>query len=161
MITILNDIDVTELLDFYNQIEQTILWTEYGHKGRQTSLQFKEGEDPWISGLGKRESDELAYFNLNPFYKNTPFEKIINEYGLLRTRLMWMYPYACYSMHQDYTPRLHIPLVTNLDCYFIFKPATIVHLEIGKIYRAETRIPHTFINCSDSPRLHLIGILKK
>jgi hypothetical protein len=162
MIAILKKIDVTKLLDYYKNIEELIQWTEYGHKGKQAGLQYKENEDCWNSAVGKHVDNDLKYNNLNPFFKDTEFEKIINEFELTRSRFMWIYPYSCYSMHSDQTPRLHIPLITNPDCYIIFKPSSkILHLEVGNIYKTETRIPHTAINCSEFPRLHFVGVLEK
>jgi len=160
-VEILRGININTLLDCYSKMESNIAWTEYGHKGKQTGLQYKVGEDPWTSAVGRSNGGELEYTNLNLFFKDTPFEELINQYKLKRTRLMWVNPYACYSMHQDQTPRLHIPLITNSNCYFVFKHAKPVNLAIGNIYRVETRVPHTFINCSEFPRLHFVGVLEK
>ena len=160
MIKILRDIDISALLNFYQTVENLIQWTEYGHKGKQTGLQYKEGEDYWTSAVGKHTDDDLKYNNINPFFKNSEFENIINEYNLTRSRFMWLYPYACYTLHRDQTPRLHIPLITNTECFLLFKPGgKLIHLDIGKIYKAETRITHTAINCSEFPRLHFVGVL--
>ena len=160
IVKLLQEINVNVLLDCYNKIESNITWTDYGHKGRQTGLQYRTGDDQWTSAVGKHIDDDFIYNNLNVFFKDTEFEKIINEYNLTRSRLMWVNPYACYSMHQDQTPRLHIPLITNSECYFVFKHTKPINLPIGNIYRVETRVPHTFINCSDSPRLHFVGVLE-
>jgi len=157
----LRDIDINALLDFYNTIEDSIIWSVSGHKGKQTGLQYKINEDQWTSAVGKHNGDDLQYNNLNTAFKNTEFENIINEYKLTRSRLMWVNPYSCYSMHQDQTPRLHIPLITNPDCYFVFKHTKPVNLKIGTVYKVETRTQHTFINCSEFPRLHFVGVLEK
>ena len=161
IVKILRGININTLLDCYSKIESDIVWTEYGHKGKQTGLQYKAGDEQWSSSVGKTVDNELIYNNLNLAFKDTEFEKIINEYNIVRTRLMWVNPYACYSMHQDQTPRLHIPLITNSNCYFVVKHARPVNLAIGNIYRVETRVPHTFINCSEFPRLHFVGVLEK
>ena len=162
MIKILRDVDISSLLTYYKKIEDIIQWTDYGHKGKQAGLQYKEKEDVWASAVGKHSNNELSYNNLNPFFKDTEFETIINEYNLTRSRFMWVGPMSCYSIHQDQTPRLHIPLITNTECFLLFKLGPkLIHLDTGKIYKAETRIPHTIINCSEFPRLHFVGILEK
>ena len=143
----------------YLEIEKEIVWTDYGAKGRQAGLQFKALEDPWASAVGVSKGAELTYTNLNPFFKNTVFEEIINKYNLLRTRLMWIGPMSCYSMHRDTTPRIHLPLITNPNCYFVFKKGIIEHLMVGKVYRTNTIEEHTFINCSNQSRLHLVGVI--
>ena len=159
MIKLLSQINITPILDKYSQIEKDIQWTDYGHKGKQAGLQYKLDEDPWSSAVGKSQGRETAYTNLNPLFKDTIFEEIINKYKLLRTRLMWVGPYACYSMHKDQTPRIHIPLITNPECYFVFKNGTIQHMPVGLVYWADTTQYHTFMNCSSISRLHLIGVV--
>jgi hypothetical protein len=161
MIKLLSHISLQPLLDEYRRVEKDIQWTNYGHKGRQVGLQFKDGEDPWTSAVGKSQGDEFAYTNLNPFFKDTIFEELISKYKLLRTRLMWVGPYACYSMHKDQTPRIHVPLITNTECYFVFKHGLISHLSAGNSYWVDTTRFHTFMNCSDQHRLHLIGVVEK
>jgi hypothetical protein len=160
MIKTLTSIDINPLLAEYSRLEKDIQWTDYGYKGRQTGLQYRADEDPWTSAVGKNKGNELDHVNLNPFFANTAFEDIINEYKLIRTRLMWVGPYACYSMHKDTTPRIHIPLITNPECYFVFKHGTILHLSLGNVYWVDTTRIHTFMNCSDQHRLHLIGVVR-
>jgi hypothetical protein len=158
MIKILRPITIFKLLLNYYQIEKSIIWTDYGQK-RQAGLQFKVDEDPWSSGVGTSTGNEVLYNNLNPFFKNTIFENIITEFKLSRTRLMWVNPMSCYSMHKDTTPRIHIPMITNPECYFVFKKGIIQHMPIGSVYWTNTVEAHTFMNCSNSPRLHLIGVV--
>lgn len=159
MIKPLSHIDVQPLLDEYSRLEKNMQWTEYGHKGKQVGLQYKLDEDPWTSAVGNSQGQETDYTDLNPFFKDTIFEEIINDYKLLRTRLMWVGPYACYSMHRDQTPRIHIPLITNPECYFVFKNSTIQHMSVGLVYWTDTTQLHTFMNCSNVSRLHLIGVV--
>jgi hypothetical protein len=160
MIKLLSQIDVVPLLDEFHRLEKDIKWTEYGHKGKQAGLQHKISEDPWTSAVGKSQGQEIAYTTLNPFFKDTVFEEIINKYKLLRTRLMWVGPYACYSMHKDQTPRIHIPLITNPECYFVFLHGQLTNLKDGYTWWVDTTKTHTFINCSDQHRLHLVGVVE-
>ena len=159
MIKLIEPVDVQEILDSYIDLESKITWVDYGHKGRQAGLQYKDNDDPWTSAVGRSKGEELLYTELNPFFKDTIFEKLIIKYNLRRSRLMWVGPYACYSMHQDTTPRIHIPLITNPECYFVFKDGNIEHMPLGNVYWANTTRYHTFMNCSDQNRLHLVGIV--
>jgi len=160
MIKSIKLININPLLESYSKIESHIVWTEYGHKGCQAGLQYCDSEDPWSSAVGLSQGRELEYNQLNPFFKDTVFEELIKEYDLKKSRLMWIYPFACYSMHIDTTPRIHIPLITNPECYFVFKNGLIEHLKIGSSYWIDTRLPHTFINCSKHKRLHLVGVVR-
>ena len=159
MIKIIGPIDVEPLIDCYKELEYGIRWTEYGHKGKQAGLQHRLNEDPWTSVVGKNTGDELIADILNPFFTGTVFESIINQYKLKKTRFMWIYPFACYSIHRDNTQRIHIPLITNEECYFLFKFGSPKHLKLGTVYQVDTTLEHTFINCSDQPRLHLVGAI--
>jgi len=168
MIKILNDIDVSDLLTEYIRLEPNIQWTNSGHKGRQAGLQYKIEAEPlvqheWASAVGKNRGMELTYNQLNPFFKDTIFEKLIKDYKMTRTRLMWVNRMSCYSIHRDTTPRIHFPLITNQECYFMFKvggAATLTHMKVGHVYWVDTRCEHTFVNCSEMDRLHLVGIVE-
>jgi hypothetical protein len=159
MIKKIKQIDVNEVISQYLKIEKDLVWTNYGHQGKQCGIQYKEGDNQWTSAVGKNQGKELEYSNLNSFFKETIFESIIAEYNIKRARLMWSSPYSCYSMHVDTTPRVHIPLITNKDCYFLFRNSFPHHMELGYSYWVDTTKHHTFINCSDTPRLHFIGVV--
>lgn len=160
MIKILTSYNIEPLLISYYNIEKDLVWTDYGNK-KQVGLQFKDLEDPWASAVGTSKGNELTYTNLNSIFKDTIFEELINQYKLKRTRLMWVSPMTCYSMHKDSTPRIHIPMITNPECYFVFKQGIIQHMPVGSVYWTNTVNLHTFMNCSDKPRLHLIGVVNK
>ena len=160
MIKILADINARELVEEYDKLAPHIQWVDSGIKGRQSGLQYLEDEDPWSSAVGKSQGRELEYTRLNPFFTGTVFEQVINEYKLSRTRFMWVNPFSCYTIHKDTTPRVHIPLITNLGCYFVFAETGLVHLNFGKVIWVDTRKAHTFINCSEIPRLHLVGVVE-
>jgi hypothetical protein len=160
MIKILADIDARELVEEYDKLAPHIQWVDSGIKGRQSGLQYLEDENPWSSAVGKSQGRELEYTKLNPFFTGTVFEQVINKYKLSRTRFMWVNPFSCYTIHKDTTPRVHIPLITNLGCYFVFAETGLAHLNFGKVFWVDTRKAHTFINCSEIPRLHLVGVVE-
>jgi hypothetical protein len=157
---IIDIIDIEPILDSFYKLKDNILWTNYP-QGSQTGLQYKVNEDPWTSAVGKSQGKELKYTELNPFFKDTIFETIINKYNLKKTRLMWVNPKSCYSIHADETPRIHIPLITNPECYFLFKLGLLIHLGTNSVWWVNTKLNHTFLNCSDLPRLHLVGVVEQ
>lgn len=161
MIRIIDELDPTSLIESYLKLEANIKWFVNGHKGKQAGLQYINDDDPWDSAVGRSKGNELSYTNLNPSFKGTLFEELIDKYSLTRTRFMWVGPYSCYSMHRDSTPRIHVPLVTNPECYFVFKAGLIKHMPLGAVYRTNTLFPHTFMNCSEFPRLHIVGVVAK
>jgi hypothetical protein len=159
MIKILNDIDIAPLLTFYNENATNFVWTEFNSASKQVGLQYKQGDDVWTSAVGKSKGDELSYAELNPFFKNSPFEEVIDRYKLKRSRLMMMGPKSCYSMHRDDTHRIHVPLITNDQCFFVFKRSIPRHISLGKVTWVDTTEEHTAVNGSDFWRLHLVGIV--
>ena len=161
LIKALRPIDMEPVIAAYRTLEAGIQWTDFGHKGKQVSLQHRENDDPWTSSVGKSQGKEFDYDQINPYFKNTVFEDLITEFKMTRTRFMWVGPYACYSMHRDYTPRIHIPMITNPEAYFVFKHGLNRHLETGTVHWVDTRLFHSFMNCSDQHRLHMIGIVKE
>lgn len=158
--SVIDTIDIEPILKSFLELDKDVVWTNYT-QGKQTGLQYKIGEDPWISAVGKSAGEELEYTELNPFFKDTIFETVIKKYNLKRTRLMWVNSKSCYSIHADESPRIHIPLITNPECYFLFKPGNMVHLNINSVWWVNTKLQHTFLNCSDLPRLHLVGVVEK
>jgi len=79
-----------------------------------------------------------------------------------RVQLIWLGPKKKYHFHIDlHTPhRYHIPLITNEDCYWILKNKNEVyklHMPTGNVWYVDPiNIEHTFVNDSESVRLHLI-----
>lgn len=158
----LSQIDIAPLLDEYAKLEPNIQWTEFP-TGRQAGLQHRLNEDPWTDAVGvwrakKDTSTRWVDENyLNPFFKDTLFEELIREHNLKRTRLLWLKPQSCYTMHQDPTPRVHIPLITNSACLFLFEDCVPTYMAPGCVYLADTTKMHAAVNCSNEWRLHLVG----
>jgi hypothetical protein len=154
--------DHLEMLSAYNQLADKIQWSNSPGKGQQTGVQYADNEDPFLSAVGKKQKDrsETEYCLINPLFQNTIFEDIIKKYNLCRSRLLWMDRKSCYSIHKDPSPRLHIPLITNSYCMFIFldKPQ-LIHLPAGNIYVVNTLKKHSFCNFSDESRLHFMGCI--
>jgi hypothetical protein len=158
--TKIDDINHGQLVDWYYRHEQKIKWLTTPGKTRQSSIQYAQGDDVFLSGTGSLQAgrSEQEYSLLNPAFVNTPFEDIVEKYKLVRTRLIWLEPKTCHSIHKDNSVRLHIPLVTNEDCKFIFlNKSEIFHLPAGGVYNVETTNAYSFCNFSAEARLHLIG----
>jgi len=121
---------------------------------------------PWnaIDGLEafrhyNKHCTEEDFNIIHENFINTEYERIITDFKLVRSRLMLLESTRCYSIHQDYSWRLHIPIKTNPNCLFYFPDhKEHFHLEEGKIYKVNTMEKHTFINAGDD-RIHFIGCL--
>jgi hypothetical protein len=101
------------------------------------------------------DDNELEY-NINLF--DIPYiNSIINEHGLVRTRIMRMKPKTCLYWHNDYTKRLHIPVVTNPHCFLIVDGEQMHLPATGKAYVIDTTKMHTALNASKQDRIHIVG----
>lgn len=155
----IGNFDLELVRNFYHSIEKKIEWLSETGRSKQSSLQYAEQELEYLSGTGKSKfmfSDTRNKI-LSEIYKNTICQDLIEKYALVRTRWMWLEKHSCYSLHSDSMPRIHFPLYTHPACYFLFPEQPLVHLEVGKVYIVNTVKKHTFINCSEVPRLHLVG----
>ena len=127
----------------------------------QISLQSLSDEDDWYCGVGMatklKNSNETDYKFIQPSLKGSLIETVINKYGAYRARIMNLRPRSCYSLHADYSCRIHIPIVTNYQCWMTW-PLTqdICHLEAGKAYWTNTRLRHTAFNGSMDNRIHIV-----
>ena len=123
--------------------------------------------DPWniIDGLESirhydKNCTEEDFNIIHKNFINTEYESIITDFKLVRSRLMLLESTRCYSIHQDTSWRLHIPIVTNPGCLFYFPDhKEHFHLEEGKVYKVNTTERHTFLNTSTEDRIHFIGCL--
>lgn len=166
-IKVLDSIDPSLILQEYQKIEDKLEWLE-SDQTKQCGLQHLE-EFPSLTDSCGRIKTEQSKFGLryknkesdfkicHKIIKNTIFEELIDKFKLFRSRLMWVKPKSCYSLHVDFGPRIHIPIVTNSSAMFVFKDSGVVHLSLGKIYWVDTRKIHSFANFGDTDRLHLIG----
>lgn len=161
MITHINDINQYNILIEYKKIEKNIEWLIDVNKSKQCGVQYRNGEDIFLSAVGKLQKRKLEneYNLLNPLFKDTIFEEIINKYKLVRSRLMWIERKTCYSLHSDPSKRLHVPIITNENCYFLFPKNDMYHLKLGSVYVVDTTKLHSFCNFSDHPRLHFMGCI--
>jgi len=141
-----------------------------GQPDGQIAIQHEEpGTNDYRAGIGKsvRKTPEWerGFCHLQPDYTNTAIAEYLDWLAapVYRTRIMLSRPKSCYSIHRDYSPRLHLPLVTNDQCYFLFtNPEKMIHMPAdGKTYWVDTRSHHTFLNGSLLDRLHLVMIVEE
>jgi hypothetical protein len=142
---------------------------EYRTDG-QVAIQTSDTSiDNWYDGTGagfyKSPEWERTFYHLQPSLIGTPIDEYIKwlDTPVYRARIMLAKEKGCYSIHQDYSPRLHLPLVTNKQCNFLLTdPLQMFHLPAdGKTTWVDTRRPHTFMNGSTEKRLHLVMIVKE
>lgn len=79
-----------------------------------------------------------------------------------RAQLTWLGNHRQFDFHTDpHTPnRYHIPVITNRDCYWLFRQEGHVyklHMPAdGSVWYIDPSVEHTFVNDSDFTRLHIL-----
>jgi hypothetical protein len=154
------------------EVRQLILKIDAVSPSTQISLQVKDendnSPDSWFSSTGRiRQQNRLIiepqYKYIHPELKGGYIDQwiqSITDYRIVRTRLLKVNPRSCYSIHSDPYPRIHIPVITNPQCLICFPDQGIMeHLSAdGNSYYVDTTKKHTFINCSEELRVHLVGV---
>ena len=110
------EILVKEVMDLINTVNF--------EKNQIICQNLKEHADDWKSGIGRidelADQEEKNYNQINSKLKGTYIEKLIVQNFAYRTRIMMMPPRQCYSVHADPSQRIHIPIVTNDQCWMIW-----------------------------------------
>ena len=138
-----------------------------GFKSNQIICQtLEENPNDWYTGIGRidtlEDQREEEYCHLNSALAGTKLAAVIEHYNCFRTRIMLMPPRQCYSIHADPTPRLHLPIVTNSQCWMIWPHTNQCYqMAPGNLYSADTTKAHTFINGSEEDRIHVVFGVKK
>jgi hypothetical protein len=103
----------------------------------------------------------VYYFNWKEFTQNMPYTKtIINELKTVMPYNSVYYRYVhsntCYNWHVDEMQTcLHIPLVTNQGCKFVYDDAVFSMPADGSVYMVNNGKFHSFMNSGSKSRLHI------
>jgi hypothetical protein len=149
--------------DFQTLVQevQTVI-QKVGFEKNQIICQSLEiNPNNWYAGIGSieelAEKEERKYNQIHSDLKGSYLERIINQHNGYRTRIMLMPPRQCYSIHADPSKRIHIPIITNNQCWMVWPNNSACHqLTIERAYITDTTQPHTFINGGLEDRIHLV-----
>ena len=126
----------------------------------QISLQTIKGKTDYNYGTGRLDNLE---HNENDFIVplfDIPYtNSVIKDLDMYRTRVMRMHSKTCYSYHQDPTQRIHIPLITNENCFMVIADEVYRYPADGNYYIVDTTKIHTAVNASWDERIHIVGCI--
>jgi hypothetical protein len=147
------------------------------HSLPQVSLTSISGNDDWLCANGKihqLEYPERFYGTVNQSIQGTYIHQLIEQYpAFYRWRLLKLSGRTTYSIHPDGNGnqdnyRLHIPVVTNPQCWMTFydsmpqhsvnQQITHYHLKPGNTYEMDTTNLHTAVNYGVTDRYHIVGV---
>lgn len=103
---------------------------------------------------------------INSYFKDSYVEEVYKDldsrYNICRGRFMKLDSVIrAYSYHQDRTPRIHIPLKTNSDCFFYINGQVVKMPTLGQTYLLNTTCKHSAINLSWEDRIHFVVCFKE
>lgn len=106
--------------------------------------------------------DEFDFNTFNNDFKDLELYQLYlslqKRYIIGRVRIMRVRSKRSYSVHDDTSKRIHLPIITYPNCYFLFPYDNFLfHMPADDhLYIADTTKYHTFVNCNDKDRIHLV-----
>lgn len=166
------------LIDYKNILEY------FGPKQSPSQINIrKRAGEHYLDGLldysgslyedGKMQAHESEWESYISHYDDTYTKEIcvqleqFAEYTFQgkigRIRYMTMAPKSVLTYHTDPddTIRLHIPLITNDNCFFINNEVISRMDRVGALYTFDSTVPHTAVNASREPRTHIVASVYK
>jgi len=157
-------------VDNFDQLSREVLdlIEEIKPERNQISCQMSSlNSVDWEESIGSLNDlpnqDEFAYRYVPKRLRGSQLEKLMIDLTGFRTRIMIMSPRKCYSIHKDLTKRVHIPVVTNDQCWMVWPQENYCHqLLEGRSYLTDTTKLHTFLNGhGDANRIHIVMSIKE
>lgn len=102
--------------------------------------------------LNEVDAPELSYL----VETNNLVQNILTTYDFNSVTYRMVMPNTCYNWHVD-TGKicLHVPLITNIGCKFVYEHKSFSMPSDGSVYIVNNESFHTFINAGPTPRVHL------
>lgn len=100
-------------------------------------------------------ANQLVNFHFDIPYTNS----LLKKYNTGYARVMILPSKRCYTYHKDKTKRIHIPIETNEDNFFVMEDVVFRLPADGSVYEVNTTYKHTFVNASKYRRTHIVGTL--
>jgi hypothetical protein len=98
------------------------------------------------------------------FFKDTYIgeiaETLYEKYKATRGRFMMLGMKTCLTYHTDQSTRLHIPLITDENCFMVIDDK-VCRIPYPGTYEVDTTKKHTAINASKILRTHLVFVLPR
>ncbi len=81
---------------------------------------------------------------------------LMAEYNFNTVSYRCIMPDTCYGWHIDFSQVcLHIPLITNEGCRFVYADRAFHMPADGSVYVVNNGKPHSFMNGGQEPRIHI------
>lgn len=128
----------------------------------QFCLQGVKGIDDYL--YGSRKIDEMNHSEeeFTEFLFDLPYtNSLLKKFNVYRARVMSLPKKYCMTYHYDPTNRIHFPLISNEDFFFIVDDFVYRMNEQNSVYILEATKKHTAANASLKTRIHVIGCINE
>ena len=133
-------LDLTQLLAESRSVVAHVRWEEFFMQSRLALMTRSQ----WLDSAADLNYTKQSIETLKQYL---PFNSVY--YRILK-------PFTCYNWHQDAMQTcLHIPLNTHQGCRFVYEHCAFHLPADGSVYIVNNSKPHSFINASPDPRLHI------
>ena len=119
---------------------------DYRTKNEQDPAYLKQ---PGLKGYVKEKygiiynSDDFIY----PLFDMPYINSLMEKFKMKHSRILTMKPKTCYSYHYDDKKIIHIPVISDKDCWFIINKE-LFDASVGNCYIVDTTQMHTYVNAS-------------
>jgi len=89
-------------------------------------------------------------------YTNEVVTNLKTQYRFNTVTYRCIMPDTCYRWHTDFSQVcLHIPIITNLGCRFVYEDKSFHMPADGTVYIVNNEKYHSFMNGGNEPRVHI------
>ena len=123
-------------------------------------LKFLENQE-WIKNfmqtkLGVYRDNTWKDYASEMVYTKTIIDKLKTHMPFNSVYYRYLHTATCYYWHFDSMQTcLHIPLITNEGCKFVYEDAVFHMPADGSVYIVNNGKPHSFMNAGSADRLHI------
>lgn len=157
------DFDYKQLLIEFNSVE---IPTDTTYDQNQIAITSFDGKNVMVDNKFNEDYKRIPEIDLNymnEWFKGKYTEEVINSLNKTYNTTKWRFmrlssERRAYSYHTDDTKRLHIPLLTHEDCFFIIQEQLYKMNQKGRVYIMDTTKKHTALNLGWTDRIHMVGV---
>ena len=157
------DFDHRQLLIDFNSVE---IPKDSTYDQNQIAITSFDGKNVMVDNKFNEDYKRIPEIDLNymnEWFKGKYTEEVINDLNKTYETTKWRFmrltsERRAYSYHRDETKRLHIPLLTHEDCFFIIDEKLYKMNQEGKVYEMDTTKKHTALNLGWNDRVHMVGV---
>lgn len=150
----------------FKSLQAQVIDLKTNVRRNQIALQWRDEHDKTYANTSCLDHiyQEEQFINIIPDLEGTEIDKLLRFLPMktFRARIMTLATNMEYLPHVDRRPRIHIPILSNPKCRFVFFTPERHEEEYmpadGGIYWVDVRARHTFENKSDQSRIHIVMV---